>query len=254
MVADEAIGGTGARTGAGSASIERPDYWWYRARAELLRAALQQYVGDVERTLDVGSADGPSVGWLRERKRHVSLDIDPRGLRPGDVCGSALALPFADRTFDVVTAFDVIEHCESESGVLAELIRVLTPGGRLLLSVPAYTWAWTNFDVVNGHYRRYTRRQVVAAVQRAGVTVERATYAFTTVFPLFAAQRLVTRLVENLRGKPAETPSSNLVELPRVPLAVERALSGLARVDEKLLARVDLPFGSSIFVAARKTT
>ena len=88
----------------------------------------------------------------------MMLDIDPRGLEPGGVCGSALALPFGDATFDVVCAFDVVEHCEPEALALAELARVLKPGGRLLISVPAYQWAWTEFDEENGHHRRYTRR------------------------------------------------------------------------------------------------
>jgi SAM-dependent methyltransferase len=81
--------------------------------------------------LGVGSADGPSIGWLRGRGKQVSLDIDPRGLDAGGVCGSALALPFADESFDLVAAFDVIEHCDPEADVLSELTRVLTPRGRL---------------------------------------------------------------------------------------------------------------------------
>src|SRR5688500_3266185 len=86
--------GSMASGSAGSASIVQPDYWWYTARESLLRTALSEYVGEPRRVLDVGSADGPSVGWLRTSGHHVSLDVDPRGLSPGDVCGSALALPF----------------------------------------------------------------------------------------------------------------------------------------------------------------
>ena len=71
-----------AVTTVGSPSIEHPGYWWYRARGELLRAVFEKYVGDDGRLLDVGSADGPSVGWLRERGHRVALDVDPRGLRP----------------------------------------------------------------------------------------------------------------------------------------------------------------------------
>jgi SAM-dependent methyltransferase len=120
----------------GSASIEQPDYWWYAARSSLLEAALAPYVGSATRVLDVGSADGPSVSWMRGDHHHVSVDVDPRGLRPGrGVQASALTLPFRDASFDVVAAFDVIEHCDPEAQALAELRRVLRPGGRLLLSV-----------------------------------------------------------------------------------------------------------------------
>src|SRR4051812_508067 len=104
----------------GSPSIARPDYWWYSSRAELLRTVMAPYVGAAGRILDVGSADGPSVGWL-EGSRRTCVDVDIRGLGPGDVCASATALPFADDTFDVVSAFDVIEHIEPESAVVDEL-------------------------------------------------------------------------------------------------------------------------------------
>lgn len=235
----------------GSPSIAQPDYWWYVARAELLRVALQQYVGSPRRVLDVGSADGPSVRWLRGAGQHVSLDLDLRGLTSGGVCGSVTELPFADASFDVVSAFDVVEHCAPEATAMAELHRVLAPGGRLLMSVPAYQWAWTGFDVENGHHRRYTRTSAVRAAEAAGLVVERATYAFATVFPAFAAERVLRRVRERTRGD-APTQAVDVVSVPQVSPTVERLLRAATRWDERLLARRDLPFGSSVFVAARK--
>ncbi|HET6561682.1 MAG TPA: class I SAM-dependent methyltransferase [Marmoricola sp.] len=227
----------------GSSSLRQPDYWWYRARAELLETVLGRYLGAPHRTLDVGSADGPSVGWMKRGGRRVTLDLHPEGQVPGEgVCGSATALPFADETFDVVAAFDVVEHCEDDGLALAELTRVLVPGGRLLLSVPAYQWAWSDHDVRAGHYRRYRRPQLVALVRSAGLDVQRATYAFTSVFPFFVAERAVRRL---RRGQRASS-------LPSVPGPVDRLLVRLSRLDRRLLRRGDLPFGSSVFLAAVK--
>jgi len=232
----------------GSASIAAPEYWWYRARADLLRTALGSYVVDAERVLDVGSADGPSVGWLQASGRTTALDIDPRGLGPGGVCGSALRLPFRSGCFDVVAAFDVLEHCEPEPVAVAELARVLAPGGRLLLSVPAYQWAWSDFDEENGHHRRYTRRRLVRAVEGAGLKVERTTYAFTSVFPFFAAERLLRRV----RRRQGPDAPADIVSLPEVSPLVERMLLRLAGLDQALLGRRDLPFGSSVLLAASK--
>jgi SAM-dependent methyltransferase len=234
----------------GSASIARPEYWWYRARADLLHAVLEEHVGEPARVLDVGSADGPSVGWLRSHGKQVSLDVDPRGLGPGGVCGSAEALPFRDESFDVVAGFDVLEHCADEHGALREVARVLAPGGRFLMSVPAYRWAWSDFDDQNGHHRRYTRPRAVAAVEAGGLQVQRATYAFASVFPIFAVERLVRRArcpVSRRRVAPAD-----VVELPDVSPAVERLLLGLCRVDRRVLGSRDLPFGSSVVLAASK--
>lgn len=230
----------------GSASLTQPDYWWYRARAELLRTALEGYMGHPTRLLDVGSADGPSVGWMRGEHRRFALDVDPRGLTPGEgVCGSATALPFPDRTFDVVGAFDVVEHCASESQAMAELARVLVPGGRLLMSVPAYQWAWTDHDLRAGHYRRYTLPRLERAVQAAGLRVERSTYAFTSVFPFFVAERAVRRLR-------ALSDSGEPRGIGQVSPAVERLLLALSTADARLLEKWDLPFGSSVFLAATK--
>jgi SAM-dependent methyltransferase len=162
------------------------------------------------------------------------------------VCGSALALPFADRTFEVVGAFDVIEHCAPEERAVAELFRVLEPGGRLLAAVPAYGWAWTDHDVRAGHHRRYTRERLVRALQGGGFEVLRATYGFAGVFPAFAAQRLARQRRERRGAAPLGQ------GLPAVPPVVDRILTGVSRTEARVLRRRDLPFGSSVFVAARR--
>ena len=153
--------------------------------------------------------------------------------------GALPRLPFADGSFDVVAAFDVVEHCESEVDAVADLARVLASGGRLLVSVPAYQWAWSQHDVRAGHYRRYTRPRIVAALERTGLRVERATYAFAAVFPIFAAERLLRRRPQAQR-------------LPTVSPVADRVLRGLCAAEARVLPRVDLPFGSSVLVAAVK--
>ena len=233
---------TAPRAQPGSSSLQCEGYWWHRARTDLLGAVMSPHLASPRRTLDVGSADAPSVAWMRGTQQHVSLDLFPAGLRPGEgVVGSATELPFADSTFDVVSAFDVVEHCADDARAVAELVRVLAPGGRMLLSVPAYQWAWSDHDVRAGHHRRYTRARVVRLVEDSGMRVLRATYAFGGVFPMFAAERLRRRL------RPAPAGDSRL---PQVSPATDRVLMGVCRAEGRLLRRTDLPFGSSVFVAA----
>lgn len=226
----------------GSASLANPDYWWYRARSELMHEVFADHLRAGAHLLDVGSADGPSVGWLVPGIRRTAVDLDPGGLVEGDICASVTALPFRRDVFDVVSAFDVVEHIASEAEVLDELRRVARPGGVLLLSVPAYQWAWTSFDVAAGHHRRYTRRRAVEAVEAAGLRVERATYAFASTLPLFVADRVGSRLGLRRPEDPGAT---------RLPAWLERWLVVLSRLDRWLLRRTDLPFGSSVFVVAR---
>lgn len=234
-------------TQGGSSSIHQPDYWWYRARTQLLEAALAESLGSPRRLLDVGSADGPSVAWMSGDHVRFAIDLDPRGLTPGSgVRASALAIPFRDGTFDVVAAFDVIEHCEPEKRALDELARVLGERGRLLVSVPAYSWAWSDHDVRAGHHRRYTRPRLVAAVESAGFRVTRCTYGFAGVFPFFAAERAARRF----RRPPARDDH----RLPQVSTLQDRVLTGLSGLEARVLRHHDLPFGSSVFLAAEKTS
>jgi SAM-dependent methyltransferase len=228
----------------GSSSLRQPDYWWYRARTELLEVVLGPYVGEAGRVLDVGSADGPSVAWLKSDQR-VAVDMDPRGLSGSEaVCASAVALPFADESFDVVGAFDVLEHCDPEQQAVREFTRVLRVGGRLLMSVPAYQWAWTEHDVRAGHHRRYTRRRLMDAVGKDDLRVVRCSYAFAGVFPFFAAERAMRRL------KPPAPADHN--SLPTISPRLERLFMRLSGLDGRVLRRRDLPFGSSVLIAAVK--
>lgn len=231
----------------GSPSHGVENHWWYVARSDLLKTALASYAAGSCLALDLGSADGPSAGWIPEMaERVVSVDIDSRGLSSTGVCASAMQLPFPDEAFDVVSAFDVIEHCEPESVAMAEIARVLRPGGHALIAVPAYQWAWSDHDVANGHHRRYTRGRAEAACVRAGLTIERSSHAFASVFPLFVVERLARRI----HGR--RTQAEDIASIPQLPRFLNAAMTRLARCDSVVLQRHDLRFGSSVFVAARK--
>jgi hypothetical protein len=117
--------------------------------------------------------------------------------------------------------------------------------------VPAYRWAWSDHDVANGHHRRYTRPRAVSVVEAAGFDVARSTYGFSAVFPAFVAER-AWRAVQHRTGSSRVDGPADVVDLPPVSRSVERVLLGLCRLDRRALARRDLPFGSSVFLAAVK--
>ncbi|MFC4243500.1 class I SAM-dependent methyltransferase [Gryllotalpicola reticulitermitis] len=237
----------------GSASLDNKQYWWYTVRSELLERVFRRYVPIGGRVLDVGSADAPSSAWMGALANKTSMDLDPRGLdlEAGDVVGSVTDIPFADQTFDVVSAFDVIEHVVDEHRALDEIYRLLKPGGYLLMAVPTYQWAWSSHDVASGHVRRYVKGRAIDALVRSGFNVVRTTYAFAGVFPFFAAERLGRKLTDAITHK-SYTDENAVPVLPQPSPWQNRLLLGASRLDAALIARTDLPFGSSFFAAAQK--
>jgi SAM-dependent methyltransferase len=88
--------------------------------------------------------------------------------------GEITALPFNDGLFDLVAAFDVIEHVDDDRRVFAELTRVLKPGGRLIFSVPLHPAYWTIFDDYVGHARRYEPSALQELIATHGLAVEQS--------------------------------------------------------------------------------
>jgi hypothetical protein len=131
--------------------------------------------------------------------------------------------------------FDVLEHLPDDAGSLVGVHRLLAPGGRLYLTVPAYQWLWSPEDELSGHCRRYTLEGLRRVVERAGFQVEFATYFFSFLpLPILAARVVPYRLGLSRRTelKPSEhvKPDSLAVRLlqPVLRREVERLRDGRA--------------------------
>jgi trans-aconitate methyltransferase len=146
--------------------------------------------------------------------------------------------------FDVVAALDVLEHIGDDVGALETLGDALVPGGLLMVTVPAYGWLWGPHDELNHHVRRYSRRDLRAAVEAAGFEVERTTYFNSLLFPVAAAVRLARRYLIRHQEATADlaVPGRTVNELLTRVFAAER----------RVLRHVDLPFGVSVLALARR--
>ncbi len=231
-------------------------YWWFVARRRLALGLLRRGRGPGEpsasglpRILDLGCGTGVVLSELAAWAIPVGLDMSAlalafcrkRGLSRLAI-GDGTAMPFKSGAFDAIVGLDVFEHIEDDEKAFAQTYRALRPGGRLVLSVPAFGFLWGPHDVALHHFRRYTRRQMVERLEDAGFKVERCAYSVFLLFPLV----VVWRLIEKRKPGPAQ---ASLVALPD---GANRLLVGIQGFEAWLTRWVDLPWGSSVIAVARR--
>jgi SAM-dependent methyltransferase len=234
-------------------------HWWFVGRRRILLQVLDRYIGKSRasglRILDVGCGTGTMLTYLASYGKADGVDIDEeaigycheRGLTDVSL-GEASELPFDDRTFDLVTALDVIEHLDDDAAALREMRRVLRPGGHLLVTVPAHRFMWGDQDEVNMHKRRYVAAEIRDRLAATGFDVVRISYMNAFMFPPIAAIRLLRRLQHRVR--PQTTPKSDF-RYP-APRPLNFLLAGIFGAEAPIVRRVNIPFGVSILALARK--
>ncbi len=209
-------------------------HWWYRGR----RTVLENVIAELRlparaRILDAGAGSGRNMVELMRHGTVTAIELSPtsvclaRAREVGEVVeGSVLDMPFESGSFDLAASLDVIEHLEDDLGALRELRRVVTPGGCLLVTVPAYQWLWSGHDEVNHHHRRYTRRSLREVGEQAGWKQVRTTYFNSLLLPV----AMVLRIMDRFSRKTTESsldlwvPPQPLNWLMERPLALEAAL------------------------------
>lgn len=229
-------------------------YWWFVGRRYLVLRLIRRLADFLPKNptiLDVGCGTGAVAQELAEIGRVVAVDVSQEALRftlrrgvPRLVCASAQSLPFADSSFDVVTALDILEHLDDDRLGASEVCRVMRPGALLFATVPALQILWSRHDVALHHYRRYTGAQLRQLLASSGLRVLKLSYCMTALFPLVLAARMAERAVPK-RG-PAST------TLPEVGGPLNSALTALLKAEAELVTRLNLPVGVSIVCVARK--
>ena len=236
-------------------------YWWFVARRHLITSLLQTHYPQDGRLqiLDIGCGTGAMLDELVPFGHVVGADYAPEALQ---FCvtrgvGADLAradvrrLPFADASFDVVTAMDIVEHIDDDKAAACEIFRVLRPGGRLLVTVPAFPSLWSEHDEALHHYRRYTVPRLKDLFQRVGLAVDKVSYTVTTLFPAIWAFRQIGNLLRPLaaRGRADGEKKANLINFSA---PVNAALLALSQWETHLVHRQNLPFGVTVVCVARK--
>jgi SAM-dependent methyltransferase len=156
-----------------------------------------------------------------------------------------MSLPYRDARFDLVASFDVMSQygVTDDDAALREFARVLAPGGRLLLRLPAFKWMRGQHDTAADVEKRYAVPQVKAKLHAAGLMCERASYANTFLFPLAAAKRLAERF----------SPPQSRSDLTIDTGPFNAVLRAVLAAEAPLVAGCGLPYGLTIVALARKT-
>ncbi len=229
------------------------EYWWYRGLRALLARLLDRYSPREARPriLDAGCGTGRNLQMLLEHGDAVGVDIAPEAIEfcrkrgiPDHraLVASLLELPFPDRFFQLIFSFDVICNITEDVAALAELGRVLQPGGRAIVQLPAYRFLWSAHDVAVGHKHRYTARELAARARRAGLQVERITYLNAALFPLEMLARFWRR-----NHLSAEATHSDLTPLPG---ALNEGLARMFEAEMRAAASTNFPYGLSLLLVA----
>jgi SAM-dependent methyltransferase len=153
-------------------------------------ALVQSLVATCRRRLEVAPGLRPRLPIIGTHFVDISEAALGKLRRSGaDVTlGEVTALPFADATFELVCALDIIEHVDDDERALNELVRVATPGAALLISTPLHAALWTTFDDFVGHKRRYEPGELIAKLARHDLVIERSA--------VFGMKPRSTRLVD----------------------------------------------------------
>lgn len=248
-------------------------HWWFQGRRRIVGDVLTRFLHGKDRSgdrskpsetnagrriLDIGCGTGEMLDMLTKFGDVWGMDASPEAV---DLCRRRLAsridvtvgripedLPQVGG-YDIVTAFDLLEHLDDDEQALAEIYRLLRPGGLLVCTVPAYMVLWSPHDELAHHRRRYTRRDLVRRVRGCGFEVKRSSYFNTWLLPVVATVRVVKRGRSSRGAKPFESSASDLA-MPH-PL-VNRLLTTVLASERFVMRLAPLPAGVSILTVATK--
>jgi SAM-dependent methyltransferase len=224
-------------------------HWWYRARREVLAALIRRAVDPRPgaELLEIGCGTGHNLTMLSAFGAVSALEVDPEARKVAEkrLGRPVLSAPLPELAgvpeghFDVIGAFDVVEHIEDDQAAIAAIARRLKPGGKFIATVPAHQWMWSAHDVVNHHHRRYSLKGFRNLIEGSPLRLEKIGYFNSLLFPVAVAERMASKV----RGK-----DDSDLTLPAAPL--NTALERVFAAERHLIGRVPLPAGLSLFAVA----
>ena len=229
--------------------------FWFESRNRLLIWALQRYFSDARTFLEIGCGTGFVLSGIQREFPDLTLygsDIFSEGLvYAGNRVPAAMFsqidarnIPF-ENEFDVIGAFDVIEHIEEDEIVLSQIFRAVKSGGGIILTVPQHRWLWSKSDEIACHKRRYSKKGLAAKVENAGFHILRMTSFVFFLLPLMTVSRLRWRL-----GTTEQKDSGSELRQPRL---INLLLTRICDIERSFIRNgASLPVGGSLLCVGVK--
>jgi len=224
-------------------------HWWYVARREIIAALIRRNVRPPANAqiLELGCGTGHNLAILGEFGHVDALELDDgaRAVAEGRLGRSVMSAPLPELAgvpahhYDLIGAFDVIEHIDDDAASLASIATKLKPGGKFIMTVPAHKWMWSAHDVANHHKRRYSKRALKKLFEASSLRLDEIGYFNSLLFPVAVAQRLSSKM----RGK-------DEADLAMPPVVLNAALEKVFAAERHLVGRLPLPPGLSLFAVA----
>ena len=227
-------------------------HWWWVSRRKIIRRVLSRYFSadDKERRiLEVGSGSGSNFELLREFGLVSGIEMSCYAAnvaksRFPEIDVKNISIPGRlDQTFEMIAMFDVLEHIEDDIGALEWVAEHLEDFGHLILTVPAFSFLWSEHDEVSHHKRRYSKSNLMSILGQR-FDIEYCSYFNTHLFPAVAAVRVGRRLRGKKGSEEDVTMGANGI--------INTVLTGIFSSETLWIPRLQLPFGVSLIVAARK--
>lgn len=235
------------------------EHFWFRGFRRFVRPLVTSAAATCGSSrctvLDCGCGTGVNLEWLREFGTAYGFDLSRHGLLQARQLGrtsvaraSIAAIPFPSGIFDVVTSFDVFQTLpdEVEKHALAEMRRVLRPGGHIVLSVAALEVLRGRHAVLSEEVRRYTPARLRSVIEAAGFRIERLTFGNAVLLPMM----LPVRLLQRLRSRGPLEAGEFDITVPPAP--INALLSAALAAEAAVLRVVNMPVGSSLFCLAQR--